>query len=382
LRRKRDNGEGTIYRRKDGRWAGGVQVGFVNGRRAMKVVYGKSRSEVLEKVRELLESARRGTIAPGRSPRLDTFLNQWLQTIEGSIRPSTFTSYSGIVRKHLIPVLGHKPIDRLTVPDIADLLARKRGEGLSPRTGQYILFVLRNALNKAVRWGIASRNVAQLVDAPRVAHRDVNVLSPEEALQLVTAAREDRLEALWVLALSTGLRRGELLGLSWSDIDLERRQLRVTKALQRVTGKGLVLAETKTRMGRRSIILPIGTVEALRRHRARQAGDRLIAGSAWSQSDFVFTSARGTPLDGDNMISRPFTRLLERGGLQAMRFHDLRHSCASLLLAQGVAPRVVMETLGHSRISVTLDTYTHVLPALQREAADAMDRALAPSLDP
>ncbi|HUY73238.1 MAG TPA: tyrosine-type recombinase/integrase [Candidatus Dormibacteraeota bacterium] len=382
MRRKRDNGEGTIYRRKDGRWAGGVQVGFVNGRRAMKVVYGKSRSEVLEKVRELLESARRGTIAPGRSPRLDTFLNQWLQTIEGSIRPSTFTSYSGIVRKHLIPVLGHKPIDRLTVPDIADLLARKRGEGLSPRTGQYILFVLRNALNKAVRWGIASRNVAQLVDAPRVAHRDVNVLSPEEALQLVTAAREDRLEALWVLALSTGLRRGELLGLSWSDIDLERRQLRVTKALQRVTGKGLVLAETKTRMGRRSIILPIGTVEALRRHRARQAGDRLIAGSAWSQSDFVFTSARGTPLDGDNMISRPFTRLLERGGLQAMRFHDLRHSCASLLLAQGVAPRVVMETLGHSRISVTLDTYTHVLPALQREAADAMDRALAPSLDP
>jgi integrase len=376
LRRKRDNGEGSVYRRKDGRWAGNVQVGFVNGRRAMKVVYARSRSEVLQKVRELLESSRRGQIAPGRSPRLDIFLNQWLQTIEGSIRPSTFTSYSGIVRKHLIPVLGHKPIDRLAVPDIADLLARKRGEGLSPRTCQYVLFVLRNALNKAVRWGIASRNVAQLVDAPRVGHRDVNVLSPEDALRLVTAARDDRLEALWILALSTGLRRGELLGLSWSDIDLERRQLRVTKALQRVTGKGLILAETKTRRGRRSIVLPLGTVEALRRHRARQAEDRLIAGVGGRLSDFVFTSARGTPLDGDNMISRPFARLLEGCGLPAMRFHDLRHSCASLLLAQGVAPRVVMETLGHSRIAVTLDTYTHVLPALQREAADAMDRAL------
>ena len=382
MRRKRDNGDGSIYRRKDGRWAGGVQVGFKDGRRAMKVVYGKSRAEVLEKVRDLVESSRRGLIAPGRSPRLEDFLSQWLQTIEGSIRPSTFTSYSGIVRRHLIPVLGHKAIDRLTVPDIADLLARKRNEGLSARTGQYVLFVLRNALNKAVRWGIATRNVALLVDAPRVAHRDVNVLSPEDALRLVTTAREDRLEALWVLALSTGLRRGELLGLSWGDIDLERRQLRVTKALQRVTGKGLVLVETKTRRGRRSIILPIGTVEALRRHRAHQAEERLIAGAGWKQSDFVFTSARGTPLDGDNMISRPFARLLERCGLPAMRFHDLRHSCASLLLAQGVAPRVVMETLGHSRIAVTLDTYTHVLPALQREAADAMDRALGLSREP
>jgi len=309
-------------------------------------------------------------------------LRQWLQTIEGSIRPSTFTSYSGIVRNHLIPVLGRTTIDRMTVQDVAGLLSRKRSEGLSSRTTQYVLFVLRNALNKAVRWGIASRNIAQLVDAPRVAHRDVNVLSPDEAHRFVTAAREDRLEGFWVLALSTGLRRGELLGLSWSDIDLDRRQLRVTKALQRVAGKGLILTETKTRRGRRSIILPIGAAEALRRHRARQIEDRRIAGSAWKQSDFVFTSAAGTPLDGDNLISRPFARLLERSELPPMRFHDPRHSCASLLLAQGVAPRVVMETLGHSRIAVTLDTYTHVLPALQRDAADAMDRALGTDREP
>ena len=353
-----------------------MQIGFKDGRPARRVVYGKTRAEVVEKVRTLLEDSRSGKVAPGRSPRLEDFLRQWLQTIEGTIRPSTFASYSGIVRKHLIPVLGRTTIDRLTVQDIAGLLARKRSEGLSSRTSQYVLFILRNALNKAVRWGIASRNVAQLIDAPRVSHRDVNVLSPDDALRLVTAAREDRLEGLWVLALSTGLRRGELLGLSWSDIDLDRRQLRVTKALQRVTGQGLILTETKTRRGRRSIILPIGTVEALRRHRVRQLEDRRIAGSAWKQTEFVFTSARGTPLDGDNLISRPFARLLEQTGLPPMRFHDLRHSCASLLLAQGVAPRIVMETLGHSRIAVTLDTYTHVLPALQREAADAMDRAL------
>jgi integrase len=228
---------------------------------------------------------------------------------------------------------------------------------------------------------MATRNVALLVDAPRVSHRDVHVLSPDEALRLVDAARPDRLEALWVLALSTGLRRGELLGLTWSDIDLDRRQLRVTKALQRIPEKGLVLAETKTRRGRRSIVIPVGAVEALRRHRGRQAEERLLAGSQWEEKGFVFTSSRGTPLDGDNLISRPFRRVLQEAGLPPMRFHDLRHSCASLLLAQGVAPRVVMETLGHSRISVTLDTYTHVLPALQREAADAMDRALGLNLE-
>ena len=195
------------------------------------------------------------------------------------------------------------------------------------------------------------------------------------------SARGDRLEALWVLAISTGLRRGELLGLTWDDIDLDRRQLRVTKALQRVSGKGLVLVETKTRRARRSIVLPVGAAEALRRQRGRQAEERLAAGSSWKETDFVLKSSDGTALDPDN-VGRSFALLLDRAKLPRMRFHDLRHSCASLLLAQHVPPRVVMETLGHSRISVTLDTYTHVMPALQRDAADAMDRALGADREP
>ena len=364
-----------MYRRQDGRWAGNVQLGYSDGRRAFKVVYGKTRSEVVEKVRQATESSRQGLLVAGRSPRLDEFLSLWLKTIEGSIRPSTYVSYEGITRRHLIPTLGRTTLERLSIHDIAGLIARKRSEGLSPRTAQYVLFVLRNALNKAVRWGAASRNVAALVDAPRVPHRDVNVLSPDEALRLVGAARGDRLEALWVLAISTGLRRGELLGLTWDDIDLDRRQLRVTKALQRVRGKGLVLVETKTRRARRSIILPVGAAEALRRQRGRQAEERLAAGSSWTETDFVLKSTDGTALDPDN-VGRSFAQLLDRANLPRTRFHDLRHSCASLLLAQHVPPRVVMETLGHSRISVTLDTYTHVMPALQRDAADAMDRTL------
>lgn len=373
--RRRGRGEGSIFRRQDGRWTGVVDLGLRDGGRTRKAVYGKSRVEVQERIRAMIESSRQGTLVAGRSPRLGDFLSTWLATIEGTIRPSTFTSYEGIVRRHLKPTLGLVTLERLTVQDVAALVRRKQTEGLSPRTAQYVLFVLRNALNKAVRWGSVSRNVAVLVDAPRVAHADVQVLSPQEALQLVNAAAGDRLESLWVLAVSTGLRRGELLGLTWDDVDLDRRQLRVTKALQRISGKGLVLTETKTRRGRRAIILPLGAAEALRRHRRMQAEDRLVAGSSWVETNFVFKSSTGTALDGQN-VARSFARLLDRAGLPRMRFHDLRHSCASLLLAQGVAPRVVMETLGHSRISVTLDTYTHVLPALQREAADAMDRAL------
>ena len=252
MARRRLNGEGSIFKRKDGRWVGVVQVGYENGRRSRKVVYGATKSEVANKTRDILENARKGLVRPGRSPRLDEFLNQWLQTIEGTIRTSTFVSYATIARKHLVPSLGPVSLDRLTIQDVAGLLAQKRKEGLSPRTVQYILFIFRGALNKAMRWGAVSRNVALLVDPPRVAHRDVNVLSPDEALRLMAAAREDRLEGLWVLALSTGLRRGELRGLQWADTDLDRRRMRRKNALRPGNAHGLVLKRTQTRRGRRT----------------------------------------------------------------------------------------------------------------------------------
>ena len=227
-----------------------------------------------------------------------------------------------------------------------------------------------------MRWGLVARNVANLVDAPRVPYRDVRVLSPAETKRLLEAARGESVEGLVVLAVSTGLRLGEALGLQWPDIDLDRRQLRVNKSLQRVPERGLLLTETKTRRSRRSIVLPIRTPEALRSQRVRQADQRRAAGSQWNEGGFVFTASTGRPLDHSN-VQRNFRRIVRKARLPRMRFHDLRHSCASLLLAEGVSPRVVMETLGHSRISVTTDTYTHVMPALMREAAAAMDRSLA-----
>jgi integrase len=209
-----------------------------------------------------------------------------------------------------------------------------------------------------------------------VTRREVLALTPEAARRLLDAARGDRLEALYSVALALGLRQGEALGLKWDDIDLDTAVLRVRRASQRIPHQGTQLVETKTARSRRTLVLPPIVISALRAHRARQAMERLAAGERWVDLDLVFPSERGTLADGPNVTHR-FHKLLKRAELPPMRFHDLRHACASLLLVQGVHPRVVMETLGHSQISLTMNTYSHVLPALQREAADRMEAILA-----
>jgi len=375
--KRRGKGAGSVFRRKDGRWTGMVDVGLESGRRRTKTVYGGSKKEVEERVRRLVNDIADGTPPPGRSPQVGQFLDRWLAAVRPSLRPATFTSYEGTVRLHIAPEIGRIRLDKLTVDHVAGLVARaEKRQRLSARTIRYHLLILRNALNKAMRWGLVARNVASLVDPPRVEHRDVRVLSPDETRRLLDAARGDPMEGLIVLAVSTGLRLGEGLGLRWHAVDLDRRQLRIENALQRVSGRGQILVEPKTRQSRRTIVLPIITVEALRNTRVRQSSQRRAAGRSWLEGDYVFTASTGRPLDARN-VGRTFRRILRAAKVPRMRFHDLRHSCASLLLAQGVSPRVVMETLGHSRISVTMDTYAHVLPALMRDAADAMDRSLS-----
>lgn len=379
--KRRAKGAGSVFRRADGRWAGMVDVGSESGRRRTKTVYGGSKKEVEERVRRLVNDVADGTPPPSRSPQVGQFLERWLSAVRPSLRPATFASYEGTVRLHIAPEIGRISLDKLTVDHVARLVARtEMHQRLSARTVRYTLLILRIALNKAMRWGLVARNVATLVDPPRVEHRDVRVLSPEETRRLLDAARGDPMEGLIVLAVSTGLRLGEGLGLRWTAVDLDRRQVRVEKALQRIAGRGQVLVEPKTRQSRRTIVLPIIAVEVLRNTRVQQASQRRAAGRDWLEGNYVFTVSTGGPLDGRN-VGRTFRRILRSAKVPRMRFHDLRHSCASLLLAQGVSPRVVMETLGHSRISVTMDTYAHVLPALMRDAADAMDRTLSSGIE-
>jgi integrase len=235
--------------------------------------------------------------------------------------------------------------------------------------------VLRRALNDALRWGLVARNVATLVTPPRGQRYEVRPLDPVQARRFLDAVRGDRLEALYSVALAVGLRQGEALGLQWDDIDLDSAALHVRHALQRVDGR-LQLVEPKTARSRRTVILPATVIDALKAHRSRQVAERLTAGSEWVDHKLVFCSPMGRPLDASN-VTHTFQRHLIRAGLPRQRFHDLRHACASFLLAQGVSPRVVMEVLGHSQITLTLNTYTHVLPSLSREAAERMNALLA-----
>lgn len=367
---KRANNEGSVRQRKTGLWEARVTV---NGKQ--RSLYGKTRADVSRKLREALRDAEGNIpIAPQRMT-VDQYLSQWLvSSVKPSVRPSTYQSYEMHVRVHLSPQLGRVRLSQLTPQHVQDMMNRLLESGRSPMTVLHIRATLRKALGQAVKWGMIQRNVAGLVDPPKVTRYRVEALTSEHAGQILAAIRGHRLEALFTVALAAGLRQGEALGLSWKDVNLQAGQLQVRNALQRINGK-LQLVEPKSARSQRTIPVPGSAVESLRRHRALQHRERLAAGSNWTDSGLVFTTALGTPLDGPN-VTRMLQRALAAAGLPRHRFHDLRHDCATLLLAQGVPMRVVMETLGHSQISLTANTYAHVVPTLQREAADKMNSVL------
>jgi integrase len=251
--------------------------------------------------------------------------------------------------------------------------------GLSLRTVQQLHAILRVALQHAVREVVIPRNVAKLVQVPAGQRIEVRPLSVAETRMLLAAARSERLYALCVVLLAVGLQRGEALGLRWVDIDLDGRTLRVRRTLQRAAGK-LHFVPPKTARSARTVPLPAVCVSALQEHRAKQETGRRKAGDSWQESGLVFTTAIGTAVEPRN-VNRWFATLCERAGLRPVRLHDLRHTCATFLLTQGVPARVVMEILGHSAINVTMNIYAHVLPEVQRAAADRLDELLSTDAD-
>jgi integrase len=369
---KRGNREGSIvYRPQDRRWE--ARVTLPDGRR--KSFYARTRQEAARRLAEALRDRDRG-VPVGLDARqtVSQYLERWLaDVVRPGVRPSTYASYAGHVRNHLIPTLGGVRLAQLTPQQVQAVLTQKLAEGLSPRTVQYLRAVLRRALAQALKWGLVARNVVPLTEPPKVPRPAVQPLTAEEARQFLAAVRGDRLEALYVLALTLGLRQGELLGLRWSDVDLDAGTLRVTHALQRIDGV-YRLVEPKTTAARRVLPLPPTAAAALRAHRTRQLTERLRLGPAWQDPipDLVFTRPDGRPLEGTAVTQR-FQRQLAAAGLRRVRFHDLRHSCASLLVAQGVPTRVVMEILGHSQVSTTLGIYAHVLPGMQQTALAQLD---------
>ena len=374
-RRKRGQGEGSIYKRKDGRWTAAVIVGYKDGKLNRKAIYGKTRKDVSDKLTATLRAMQQGIPPASERQTVGQFLDQWLnECAKQSTRPRTYEDYSTVVSKHLKPAIGSIQLVKLTPLHVQRLLNERLKSGLSGRTVQRIRAVLRIALNQAIKWGLVVRNAASLAEPPHVEKYEIQPITQLAARDFLKAIAGDRLEALFTVALALGLRRGEALGLRWQDIDFENRTLRVNCSLQRFGGK-LHLTELKTNNSRRVLHMPDVLLHKLQAHRIRQLEDKLHAGERWQESDLVFTTSVGTPLEPRN-VNRHFYDLLTNSKISHFRLHDLRHYCASLLLAQGVQLKIVSEILGHAQLSTTADIYTHILPEVKKDALNLMDRIL------
>lgn len=378
---RRGNGEGSLYQRKsDGKWVGSVSLH--DGTR--KVIYGKTRKEVADKLHELLHRQQRGMLLATSTQTVAHFLTDWLEhTHKQRVRPRTYERYKEALELHILPALGHYQLQKLSAQQVQAFYAREMARGLAPATIRYYHSVLHNALEMAVKWDLVARNVCDLVEPPRKQRFEMQPLTLEQSQRLLQTLRGHRWEALYTLALATGLRRGEILGLKWQDIDMTAGKLQVQRILSRILAHPAepghthvyVEAEPKTQRSRRSIEIAPFALSALQHHQEKQMAAKQQAGEQWQNHDYVFCTAEGKHLNPNHVVD-DLKRLLKKAGLPNIRFHDLRHSVASLLFAMEVHPKIVQELLGHSNISMTMDIYSHMLPGMQQEAVKKLDQAL------
>ena len=375
-KKRKGNGAGTVYPRKN---KAGKVIGYrgsywVNGKR--RYVSAKKKSDAEKLLRQAMSDADRGLTFDAGTLTLGSYLQRWLEdSVKDTVRTTTHERYEQITRKHITPVLGDIKLKDITAAHVRGLYMDKL-QFLSPRTVQYIHVTLHKALKQAVRDGLIPRNATEAVKPPQVRREEIRPLTPEQVKALLEAAHRDRLEALYVLAVHTGLRQGELLGLRWEDVDLDEGTLQVRRTLTTAKG-GPVLSAPKTKGSKRSVKLSESSIDALRSHLQRQLEEIDRVGSLWRENGLVFASETGEPLDRRSVTNHRFKPLLKRAGLPQIRFHDLRHTCATLLLSKNVNPKIVSEMLGHATIAITLDTYSHVLPNMQSEAAKALEDALS-----
>lgn len=395
--KRRGRGEGSIFFRPDRQlWCGMLTVGYdQNGKRRRQAIYAPTKGELLEKMARTKHDAMTGMIGEPAKFTVAAYLTRWLEdAAKPKIREGTYASYEELIRCHLVPRIGGVALTKLNPAHVQHVLAEMEKAGASARRRQMVYRVLSQALKRAMLLGLVPRNVCQAVTCPRPPKKAVESLTPEQADVVLRAAQGDRLEALYVLATTTGMREGELFGLQPDCLDLKEGRLFVKQQLCELDGR-LWLAPPKTAKGAREIRLTEIALTALRKHRKQQ-----LANGHWKADGYIFTDTHGGPLRKSNFIRNDWHPLLERAGIfreEAVtdqttgqpvmdpktgqpkmrkvfpRFHVTRHTAATLLLMQGVHPRIVQELLGHSSIAVTMDTYSHVLPSMGAEAAAKMD---------
>ena len=372
MARKRSHGEGSLFKRKDGYW---VAQATVQGKHISK--YFKTQGEARKWLHATIKQVGDGMSFLAAQTTLEDFLHQWLISYQNTIRPNTFDQYAGLIHNRIIPALGKIKLKDLGTDKVQSFINYEVTRGASPSMIRYIHGVLRRALNFAVKWNLIVRNPALGISRPRIIRNEMKTLSDDQVRSFLSSVKGNRYESLYWLAISTGLRQGELLGLKWSDLEWSTKHLHIRRQVQRQKGKGLVLTEPKSAAGKRLVVLSSHTIGALQTHFNLQIDEKIAAGKRWQENDLIFPSVFGTPLDHSN-LSKDFKESLVRAGLPEIRFHDLRHTAATLLLMQGVNPKIVQERLGHSDISLTLNTYSHVMPSMQEEAAEKLDELLVP----
>ncbi len=376
MTKRRGHGEGSIVQRKSADRLWMAQFRDVTGKR--RAIYGKTRVQVAGKLTTALKAVQDGLTPTSDRETVESFGEKWLAGLATSVRPTSLSTYGFLLRGHVFPALGTQKLGRVQPQELQALYAARLEAGASPQTVRHVHGVVRNMYGAAVRWGMVVRNPAQMVSAPRVPARELPMLSPGQVSHFLAGCRGHRLEALFTCALMTGARSGELLGAAWDVVDLDSGVLEVRVILQE-SEQGYKLTEPKTRRSHRVIALPLAAVEALRRHRARQAEEAMRLGPAWrNEWNLVFTNEAGGPVDRHVMLARAYRPLLRKAGLPvSLTFHDLRHVFASTALAKGLPVTAVAEALGHSTPATTMRRYAHALPNSNRQVAAAIQAAFA-----
>jgi integrase len=366
-KRRRINGDGSVYRRKDGYWAGAFYARTTAGRRKRVVVYGKTLQEARDKLLKAMQQARAGIPVPDQAWRLDLYLEYWLENVvKRNRRPATYNLYEMITRIYLIPGLGNRRLTSLSVPVVQDFLNQRLEKGDSVRKVQVMRTVLSAALTRAVREELLVRNVARLAELPESRPARIHPWSASEARQFLAAAKDDSLYGAFVVLIFYGLRRGEALGLRWEDIDFDAGTIQIRQQVQRIRGQ-LLVAPVKTRASQRGLPLLDVARQALKVQAERQEAYRADMGRAWPDLGLVFTTRTGRPIEPRNLV-RSFRRICDDNKIRIIKVHHLRHTVGSLLKDLHVPPRDVQIILGHTRISTTLEIYTDVDEQAKRDA--------------
>ncbi|KAA3641957.1 MAG: site-specific integrase [Chloroflexi bacterium] len=371
MTKKRGNNEGSIYFHKPSKkWCAQVSL---EGRRLTH--YANTQRECREWIKETLAKIDSGLTYRGASLTIADYLKEWLEIVKPTLRPKTWMQYSQVCNQHIIPHLGRNRLKDLRTDHIQLLYSSNLKEGKSVRTVRLMHSIFRRALNHALEWGLLGRNPIHGAKPPIQKKKEMKFLNVNQVRALLGTVENTRYEALYHLAVTTGMRQGELLGLKFQDVNYKQKSIRVQRQLQRITGQGLVFSEPKTRNAKRLISLGDNALGKIISQKDIIDKERLFAGNRWQDFDLIFPSIIGTPHEPRNLY-RHFIKILMQAGLPKIRFHDLRHTAASLMLQRNIHPKVVQERLGHSSISLTIDIYSHAMPSMQEAIANELDRFL------